>query len=99
MAEQRPVANAPIIVQVQDSSLADAPARVLGEQRGSVGGSDGPLARIDVQVPATAQRMTVWAHIDVDRDGRVSKGDYITVQSYPVPDAPHPTLSVIVKKV
>jgi uncharacterized lipoprotein YbaY len=85
---------------VQDTSLADAPARVLGERRGSVAGSDGAmLATVDVDVTATAQRMTVWVHVDVDQDGRVSKGDFITMQSYPVPTGEHPSVTVTVKKV
>lgn len=99
-SEARPPAKAPVIVQVQDTSLADAPARVLGEHRGSVASSDGAaLATIDVDVATTAERMTVWAHVDVDQDGRVSKGDFITMQSYPVPSGSHPSLTVTVKKV
>lgn len=96
----RPPANAPVIVQVQDTSLADAPARVLGEGRGSIGASDdAALATVDVDVTATADRMTVWVHVDVDQDGRVSKGDFITMQSHSVPAGAHPSVTVTVKKV
>jgi hypothetical protein len=28
--------------------------------------------------------LNVWVHVDVDESGDVSKGDYITMQSYPV---------------
>ena len=38
---------------------------------------------------------TVWVHVDTDRDGRVSRGDYVTVQSYPA----SPQLRVVVKQV
>jgi uncharacterized lipoprotein YbaY len=98
--DERPPSKAPVIVQVQDTSLADAPARVLGEGRGKVAAADGgALATIDVNVTDTAQQMTVWAHVDVDHDGRVSKGDFITMQSHSVPDGTKPSLRVTVKKV
>ena len=32
----------------------------------------------------------VRAHIDLDRDGKVSRGDYINMQSYPVLTRGHP---------
>ena len=32
----------------------------------------------------------IRVHIDVDRDGRVSRGDYITMESYPVLTWGHP---------
>jgi uncharacterized lipoprotein YbaY len=95
---ERPPANAPVIVQVQDTSLADAPARVLGEGRGSVA-ADGALATVAVNVTDAAGAMTVWAHVDVDHDGRVSKGDFITMQSNRVPDGTQPSLRVTVRKV
>jgi uncharacterized lipoprotein YbaY len=98
--DERPPSKAPVIVQVQDTSLADAPARVLGEGRGSVAARDGAaLAEIDVDVSEPSPGMTVWAHVDVDHDGRVSKGDFITMQSNRVPDGTKPSLSVTVKKV
>jgi hypothetical protein len=27
---------------------------------------------------------TIWVHVDVDADGQVSIGDYITMESFPV---------------
>jgi hypothetical protein len=42
---------------------------------------------------------TVWVHLDVDRDGRVSKGDYITVQSYPAAVSGSQEMNIQLKKV
>jgi hypothetical protein len=42
---------------------------------------------------------TVWAHVDVDRDGKVSAGDYLTVQSFPLPRVATPRAEVTVKRV
>lgn len=96
----RPPVGASIIVQVRDTSRQDAPATVLGEARGTV--REGPGSRLgsaEVSVSATGVESTVWAHVDVDGDGRVSKGDFVTVQSYPVPPGPSPRLQVTVKRV
>jgi hypothetical protein len=41
----------------------------------------------------------VWAHIDTDSDGRVSRGDYINVQSFPVPAGSNPRLPVVLKRI
>jgi hypothetical protein len=43
--------------------------------------------------------LTVWAHVDVDGDGRVSKGDWVTVQSYPLPEGEAARLAVAVRRV
>lgn len=36
------------------------------------------------QLPEPSARYEVTVHIDVDKDGKLSKGDYFTTQSYPV---------------
>ena len=87
-----------VAVEIRDTSLADAPAIVL--HRVTV---DVPKAgrTMKVTVPITLATVpdgtTVWAHVDADRDGRVSKGDYVSVESYPV--ASVQSLTVRVKKV
>jgi uncharacterized lipoprotein YbaY len=96
----RPPAGAPVIVQVRDTSLADAPAVVLGTSVAAIaGGSDPCLARLVVDVDRLGPSLTVWAHVDVDRDGRVSRGDYVSVQSFPVPAGPQPRAEILVKPV
>ena len=42
------------------------------------------------EVPDDRANYAVRVHIDVDRDGRVSRGDYITMESYPVLTQGHP---------
>jgi hypothetical protein len=42
----------------------------------------------------------VRVHIDIDGDGEVSKGDFISMQSYPVITFGHPTeVSILVRQV
>ena len=92
--------GSPLRVEIRDTSLADAPAVLL--------------RRIDVVVPKKGRTnsmsvpvdlatvpdgTSVWAHIDVDRDGRVSRGDFVSVESYPVNDAPSQKTTIRVKKV
>lgn len=78
-----PPAGATVIVQIRDTSEADAAARVLGEARATASG-EAAVASLEVLMRAPAKRPTIWVHADVDGDGRVSTGDYITTQSYPV---------------
>jgi hypothetical protein len=98
----RPPAAAPVVVQVRDTSLADAPATVLAEARGQVRGELGSwLDTVEIGLPAgTAGRdTTVWAHVDVDGDGRVSRGDFVTTASHPVPPGDEVRVAVGVRQV
>jgi uncharacterized lipoprotein YbaY len=97
----RPPRGAQIIVQVRDTTLQDAPAQILGEVRGSVSEAKGSLLA-SLQVPVDLPRpqgKTLWVHIDVDGDGRVSRGDYVTVRSYPIPTGTDPHLEITLKQV
>jgi uncharacterized lipoprotein YbaY len=93
-------AGSPVRVEIRDTSLADAPAVLL--QRATVAvpatgrTSTVPLT---IDLAAVPDGTTVWVHIDVDRDGRVSKGDYVSVESYPVTNLPLQSLAIRVKKV
>lgn len=92
--------GSPLKVEIRDTSLQDVAAIVLKQVRTSV-----PMTGCTTTIPVTMEEATVpegatvWAHIDVDRDGRVSKGDFVTVESYPVACATPQTLSVRVKRV
>lgn len=99
-AHVRPALGSPIHVQVRDTGLADAPAIVVGEASGTVQRSSGDLLEtLRVTVPELPRHATIWVHVDVDRNGKVSSGDYLTVVSYPVPNTQNPTVHVAVKRV
>jgi hypothetical protein len=85
---ERPPPGTPLTLELRDTSLADAPARVLARVETTVGeGSGDLLASVDVPDAGGTLKTppTVWAHADVSGDGRVSVGDYITMQSHPAP--------------
>jgi hypothetical protein len=59
---------------------------VLGEARSEVAAGNGSrLAVLQLELSRAAITSTVWAHVDCDRDGRVSQGDLITTESFPIP--------------
>jgi uncharacterized lipoprotein YbaY len=95
----RPPVGAPIRVQVRDTSLQDAPARVLAEHRVAVRKSGGQrIAQVTLNFGPEG-RPTVWAHVDVDGDGRVSRGDYVSTRSYPASQTDETPLQVVLRAV
>ncbi len=78
-----PPAGASVIVHVRDAGLADASSTTIAEARGKWREGTTP-ARVQLDVDDVRDSLIVWAHVDVDGDGAVSKGDYITMQSYPL---------------
>jgi uncharacterized lipoprotein YbaY len=76
-------------VWLEEASRADAPSHVVAEQTirhvAYQPGQPGRLA-FDLHGPAADEhiRYVVRAHLDVDSDGEVSRGDYISMESYPV---------------
>jgi len=98
----RPPSGTPIVVQVRDTQLQDAPAVTKGEASAEVEhGEDGKIATIEVPVDDPSRVQTVWARVNVSGQPRVSQGDYVTVQSFPVPEseADKPRVRVVVKRV
>ena len=73
-------------VELRDTSFADAPAVVVTKVDDDRARRPGRTTSVSVPMDVTTvpDGSTVWAHVDVDRDGRVSKGDLISVESYPV---------------
>jgi uncharacterized lipoprotein YbaY len=83
------LSKAIVYVRLEDTSLADVPSRVVSEQR---------LMRLPERLTSTGtvpfnlhawrpdpkSTYSVSVHVDVDRDGKVSRGDYINTESYPV---------------
>jgi putative lipoprotein len=88
-AGELPDQAAEVVVQVEDVSRADAPSRVVGEQRlRRVELLPGGRLAFEIEVPADEldERMSysVRAHVDVSGSGEVEPGDLVTTQSYPV---------------
>ena len=76
-------AGKPVRVEVRDTSVADAAAIVVTSQTARVPPSGEPLV-VTLQLDRVESGYTIWAHVDTDSNGRVSKGDLITMESYPV---------------
>jgi hypothetical protein len=84
-AGDRPEAGTPVVVEVRDVTYADADSVLVASAVGSVGPPEDPaLTTVEIEVPEVPGRLSVWAHADVGGTGRVSQGDYLTVQSFPV---------------
>jgi uncharacterized lipoprotein YbaY len=89
--------GSPVRVEIRDTSLADAPAVMLKRKAARVPKTGSMSVAIDLTT--VPDGTTVWVHVDVDRDGRVSRGDFVSVQSYPITDASTAKPIVEVKQV
>ena len=83
------IGGAAVHVLVEDVSRADGPAQTVGawSVAGLAQGTTSSKAiPFDVQLNAldTRGRYSLRAHVDVDRDGQTSIGDFITMEEYPV---------------
>ena len=68
--------------------IAVVTARIVAERIGMVrDGSGSVLETVRIDCGDATSGLTLWAHVDVDRDDAVSAGDYLTTVSYPVSDA------------
>jgi len=85
---RRPADNVTIYVRVEEVGRLDAPASRVAEVvlRGvNVFPGSPPIPfTISELFPDPSRRYVVRVHADVDGDGKVSRGDYVSVQSYPV---------------
>ena len=77
-----PPAGAPVIVQIRDAGYQDESSTTVAETRANANAGE-VLARVSLQCEPSTSAI-VWVHVDVDESGDVSKGDYITMRSYPV---------------
>ena len=95
-----PVRNVTVYVRVQDTGSADAVALTVAEQvlRGVDIIPGAPPIPFTVQgIPENARtRYTVRVHADADGNGAVSRGDYVSTQSYPVQTTGQPAVLRIV---
>lgn len=84
--DDRPAPGAPIRVEARDTTMTDESSVTVGSVEGAVRSELGSwLDTVELAVETLPAVCTIWAHIDVDGDGRVSKGDFITTVAYPVP--------------
>lgn len=83
--------NGRLYVRLLDVTMADAPARMVSEQVLDLPAGPGPAA-FELRAPEIDEHASyiVMAHADLDADGAVSRGDFITTQSYPVLSFGHP---------
>lgn len=102
----KPFSGATAHIRLEDVSLQDAPSKLIAEQVVRNVTYDS-IDRQKIQfvfyrdgiVVEVNARYSIKVHIDVDNDGKLSKGDFITTQSYPVLTYGYPNnLSVIVKE-
>ena len=83
------LSGATVVVRLEDVSRQDAPSRVVLEQVihdvDAIAGQTGELEFCFCGRIADQQaRYAVRVHVDLDGDGQVSPGDYISMESYPV---------------
>lgn len=89
------IVNATVYVQLLDVSLADAPSKVVAEEviHDVSFDLDSPSAiPFSVRAPGLDRRgmYTVMVHVDVSGSGDITRGDYITMESFPVSPAVSP---------
>jgi uncharacterized lipoprotein YbaY len=88
--EGKPEPGTPVRVELRDVSLADAPSKVVASADTVVKEkTDGVIADTTIEVDdATWQRvadLTLWARVASSGAGRTAPGDWITMQSVPLP--------------
>jgi hypothetical protein len=72
-----------------------------GEEPSGVDGSkaQGALDVVELTVDSLPDSARVWAHVDVDGDGRLSKGDFVTMFAYPIPATDVAEMDVEVRRI
>lgn len=78
--------SAVVYVRVEETSMADAPSRVVGESVLALVELPRRALTFAVSVATWDDRAdySVRVHVDRDQDGRVSTGDLISTMSHPV---------------
>ena len=87
--EVQSFSSATIYVRLEDVSRVDAVATTVAEQvLRHVSHQAGHQSQVAIALRGTTAdaraRYAVRVHVDVDGDGHVSRGDYISMESYPV---------------
>ncbi len=99
----RPVRNATVHVRLEDVSLADAPATLIQEhiqENVSLGTGPARLAfELHGSTPDPRAGYAVRVHVDLDGDGQISPGDYISTAHHQVTFGQATALEVPVRRV
>ena len=95
------LSNATIYITIFDVTMADAPSKmILQRVIRNIDYNSNLQFRIYGQIPNKKARYSVRVHVDVDGDGKVSTGDFISMESYPILTYDYPNyVSVKVKLV
>lgn len=85
---ERPEPGAVALVELRDTSQADAAAVTLARQRAEVTGASGrwlATAELVVHEPVDPRTdLTAWVRVTGSPDAPLASGDWITMQSVPV---------------
>ncbi len=82
--------DADLIIRLEDTSLADAPARLLAQtvlHGVSWRGDPAQTQAFTLEIPddlTPAARYDLRMHLDTTRSGQISRGDFITTQAHPL---------------
>lgn len=103
-SDARFFSGATVRVRLEDVSRADASARTLAEQvirdvsYTPGGASDVPFV-LHVERLSERRAYSVRVHVDLDGDGDIKRGDYVSTESYPVTGGHAHDLTVRVRRV
>jgi len=83
------IPHATMYVQLVDVTLADAPSTVIAEEvihNVSIDVESPHAVPFSIRAPSLNERAmyTLMVHVDVSRSGRITLGDYLTMESFPV---------------
>jgi uncharacterized lipoprotein YbaY len=97
--------NATMHVYLENVSVVDASSEVVGfYERKNVSFPDNKSRTLSFDITGrdldVRESYAIRAHIDINGDGSISKGDFISMQSYPVATFGHPRhISILVRQV
>ena len=97
---ETPTKAALVIVRLEDIARADVPDVVIVEARRQyVHLEPGAVLEFEIDVPSEERserrRYSVSAHVSITGSATIKKGDFITMQSYPVSVTDEDTTEVV----